>query len=165
MAGKVIGQRLNIGYPGAVSRACDAVIQSYPVAGGEIAFGAPVAYDAATGCVTPVTEETAAESIIGIAAREVRQPYADDSAGWYYREGGVCNVLVRGSIIVSVKDTSDVTGRGAVHVGNGAGEVPAGAFVGKEVAGATIPMANAIYSTGRVDADGAAEITLLERRI
>ena len=144
MAGKVIGQRLNIGFPGTVSRAIDAVIQSYPVTGGEIAFGAPVAYDAATGCVCPVTEETDAGDIIGIAAREVRQPHADDSMGWNCREGGVCSVLVRGSIIVALHDASGVTGRGAVYVANGTGDAPAGAFVGKETPGETLRMENAI---------------------
>ena len=167
MSGKVIGQNLDYGYPGSVSRASDTVIMTFPVADGVIKFGDPVEYDPETNTVKPVSKSVEASNIIGFAVREVRQPYADDTSGWFYKKGDACNVLVRGSMVVAVLGTTGITGRSKVYVCNGNSEDhPAGGIMGEAGSSSdTVELTNAIFSTGRVDANNVAEITLLERLV
>lgn len=158
MSGKVIGKTLNYGYPGTVSRASDTVILSYPVVDGLIKFGAPVVFDAAKNAVAPVSADSEAANIIGIAVREVRQPYEDSEEGWYYKEGDVCNVLVRGTAVVEVGVATGMAARGAVYV-----KADDGSWT--SVSESNLAVSNAIFATGKVDGNSIAEITLLERLI
>ena len=155
MAGQVIGKALNYGFPGTVSRASDSVIMSFPVTEGKINFGDAVAFDAATGSVKPVDGSTQSADIIGIAVREVRQPYAEGTDGWYYKVGDVCNVIVRGSVVVEVADDTGIAARGKVYAVAGGGISAA--------ASGNVQIANTIFSTGKIDGNDVAEITILER--
>lgn len=158
MAGKVIGKTLDYGFPGTVSRASDTVIMAFPVVNGPIKFGAPVAFVAEKNAVAPVTAGTAAADIIGIAVREVRQPYEDSEEGWFYKESDTCNVLVRGTAVVELSDATGLVARGPVHV-----KAADAAFT--SVADGNLAVSHAIFSTGRIDGNKVAEVTLLERVI
>lgn len=169
MPGKVIGNSLPIGFAGNPSRMSDCVITPYLYAAsqtGKIQFGEPVAFDSATGGVRKVTSTDTADSIIGIAVRRLGQPKSDDSDGWFYNPGESVDVLLRGSIVVPVLNATSIAARGGVYVCKGTGtNRPAGSIVcasGDD----TILMANAKFSTGKIDSgDMVAEITLTERVI
>lgn len=164
MAGKVIGTSLNFGYPGNVSRVSDTVIMSFPVGGDadtKIKYGAPVAYDPTTNKILPVSNDTPAASIIGFAVRHIGQPYEDSPDGWYYKQGDVADVMVRGSMAVEIGASTGIAARGQVYVTKSG--------VVTSVAGsdpdAALAVPNAIFSTGKVDANNTVEITLVSRNI
>lgn len=168
MPGKVIGNSLPIGFAGNPSRMSDCVIAPYMYAAsnsGNIQFGEPVAFDAANGGVRKVASTDTSASIIGIAVRRMGQPKSDDANGWYYQPGEEVDVLLRGSIVVPVLNATSIAARGTVYICKGTGDNrPAGSIVcasGDD----TIQMANAKFSTGKIDTDLVAEITLTERVI
>lgn len=166
MPGKVIGNNLPIGFAGNPSRMSDCVIAPYlypATCEGNIRFGEPVVFDAASGGVRKVGASDAAANIIGIAVRRLGQPKSDDENGWYYQPGEVVDVLLRGSIVVPVLDATSIAARGAVYVCKGSGaNRPAGSIV-CATANDALEMANAKFTTGKIDADQVAEIILTER--
>lgn len=165
MAGKAIGITLPYGYRGAVTRSPDTIIASYVHAGDEaIQYGEPVVYDAASGGVRKLTTaDTTGDNIIGIAVRRMGQPYADAPDGWYYRKGDSVDVLLRGSIAVELTDIAGIAARGKVYVANGANASHAAGQILAASGEGALAIPGAIFSTGKVDADKIAEITILER--
>lgn len=159
MAGKVIGTSLNIGYPGNVSRMSDAVIMGFPVGGSSnIKYGEPVSFDPTTGKIVAVTKDTTGTTIIGFAVRRVGQPYVDSEDGWYYKPGDVADVLVRGSIVVEIETATGIAARGGVYLDTTTGKITS-------VSTSNTAIPNAIFSTGKVDANKTVEVTVTERGI
>lgn len=161
MAGKVIGTSLNFGYPGNVSRVSDTVIMSFPVGGADgtkIKYGAPVAYDPTTNKIVAATAATVGSTIIGFAVRRIGQPYEDSSDGWYYKPGDVADVLVRGSIVVEIETSTGIAARGKVYLDTTSGKITS-------VSTSNTEIPNAIFSTGKVDANKTVEVTVTERGI
>lgn len=165
MAGKVIGTKLPFGFRGAVSRTPDTIIAPYPHVGADpIQFGEPVAFDATNKGVRKVAATDTASAIVGIAVRRVGQPYADDEHGWYYKQGDVVDVLLRGSIAVEVASDTGITARGAVYVCKGSGDNAAGSIV-CAIGDDTLEMPNTVFAIGECDANKIAEVTILTRSI
>ena len=165
MAGKAIGKTLNFGYRGAVSRTPDTIIQAYQnVGSANILFGEPVVYDATNKGVRKIgTTDTDNTGIIGIAVRRLGDPYADNSQGWYYKQGDVVDVLVRGSIVVETKSQTSIAARGSVYVANGNNSTTAGDIYCASGSG-LVQVPNAIFTTGEYDGNKCAEVTILERK-
>ena len=165
MAGKAIGKTLDYGYRGTVSRTPDTIIQAYQnVGSANIQFGEPVVYDATYGGVRKIgTSDTDNTGIIGIAVRRLGDPYADNDMGWYYKQGDTVDVLVRGSIVVETKSQTSIAARGSVYVANGNNSTTAGDIYCASGSG-LVQVPNAIFTTGKYDANKCAEVTILERK-
>ena len=160
MAGKAIGKTMPLGYRGNVSRTPDIVIESFRNVGtANIEYGSPV-YFAADG-VKAIDASATAAKVIGIAVRHMGQPYSDSNDGWHYAANDSVDVLVRGSVIVELGDTSTPTAHGQVYVTN-AGVITA-------TASNNLAIPHAIFSTGKVeavdDSHKLVEVTILERSI
>ena len=165
MPGKTIGNVMPFGYAGNPSRMSDCVIAPYafPVASAtnntKIQFGAPVVFDATLGGVRAIKSGDTAAAVIGIAVRHIGQPHEDNENGWYYVPGDTVDVMLRGSIMVELENTTSVAARGAVYV-----DPTTGKYYGATGSG-YITLANAKFATGKADANKIAEITLVERVI
>ena len=173
MAGKVIGKNLPYGFRGNVSRTPDTIITSFMNTGDEhIQFGEPVVFDPATGGVRKIkSTDTTNTNIVGIAVRHIGQPYADNEQGWYYGNGDMVDVLVRGSICIELASATGIAAKGSVFVYNGSKGDIAGHAAGGIAASAdstnsdTVQIPNAIFTIGKADANSIAEITILTRSI
>lgn len=174
MSGKVIGKSLPFGFRGAVSRTPDTVITTLANTGDDpIQYGEPVVFDASTGGVRKIkSTDTASANIVGIAVRRAGQPYADNELGWYYEKGDAVDVLVRGSICVELASDTGIAAKGNVYVYNGAKAATLAAHAAGGIAAAadssnndTVQVPNAIFTTGKADANNIAEITILTRSI
>ena len=173
--GGVIGISMNNGFPGSYSRNGDCVIANRLVkstdAGGPD-FGKAVVLNS-DNTYTDVARFIAAGGnmtaalFAGVAVREVKQAtaYAAAATG-NYAPGQPCDALQRGSIVVTCNVGAPSAG-GAVYLRittNGA--IPAGVVGGFEAAadgGNTVALTNCQWSTGVKDANGVAEITILQR--
>ena len=165
MAGKAIGKSLNIGYRGTVSRTPDTIIQAYQnVGSANIQFGDVVVYDATNKGVRAITTtDTDNTNIIGIAVRRVGDPYTDASNGWYYKQYDVVDVLVRGSIVIELKDVTSIAAHGSVYVANGNNSTTAGDYYCASGSG-KVQVPNAVFTNGNYDGNKCAEISILERK-
>ena len=166
MAGKAIGKTLDFGYRGTVSRTPDTVIQAYQNVGSDnILFGEPVVYDATYGGVRKSgTSDTDSTGIIGIAVRRLGDPCADSAMGWYYKQGDTVDVLVRGSVVVETRAQTSIAARGPVYVANGNNSTAAGDIYCASGSG-LVQVPNAIFTTGKYDANKCAEVTITERKV
>ena len=169
MAGKVIGKNLPFGYRGTPSRNPDTIIEPFVNKGEDnIQYGDPVLYDpTANGVRRLKSDDSSASAIIGIAVRRVGQPYANNVQGYYYAPGDMVDVMTRGSIMVELEAHTGIAPRGAVYADPATGEIsslanhtPEG---GSQVSHLAIP--NAIFATGKYDANEITEITILSRSI
>ena len=165
MPGRVIGTSLNIGYPGTPSRSADSIIQNR-IADAVIAFGQAVILKS-TNKWAPVTSSTVAADIAGIAVREVVQANTfDPQSNPDYVANAPCDVMVRGNCTVKCQRGTPKAGN-AVYVRIAANESYADAVVGgfeaQDDAGKVIKVDNIEWTTGVMDADGNAEVTVKTR--
>ncbi|MBQ9211089.1 MAG: hypothetical protein IJ153_10950 [Clostridia bacterium] len=164
MPGKVIGDKLPIGYAGTPSRMSDCVIDPhrYDVANkadGNIQFGAPLLLDTTNGGIRKFkSTDTAATGFIGVAVRRMGQPKADAADGWYYAPGEVVDVLLRGAIVVEFEDVTGIVQGGAVYVNPATGKF-------STVSTNNLLISNAKIATGRTDTDKLVEIVLITRAL
>ena len=162
MSGKVIGKVMNYGFPGTVSSAKDAVIESY-AAGADIQFGTPVVFDSNYN-VVPFGATNTADDFVGIAVRVVKTA-ADIQGDTYYAANDQVDVLVRGRISVACMAGAPVP-KGAAYVRVAA---DTGLAIGDLVATAdsanTVALTNAVWVTGNLDAYKNAELLLKTRNI
>lgn len=168
MPGSVVGKSLNLGYPGNVSRSIDAVIDGRvvkPTDTNNINFGDPVVLNSDNTYSKFGATGTAA-AFAGIAVREVKQSTDYLNPQGFYAPGQPCDVLSRGSATVTCNVGTPTAG-GDVYVRITAnGTIPAGIVGGFEAAadGAnTIKLTNAKWTTGKMDANRTAEVTILSR--
>ena len=165
MPGRVIGTSLNIGYPGMPSRSADSIIQNR-IADAVIAFGQAVILKN-TNRWAPVTDSTVAADIAGIAVREVVQANTfDPQSNPDYVANAPCDVMVRGNCTVKCQRGTPAAGA-AVYVRVKANNSYPNAVVGGFEASAdstnTIQVTNIEWTTGSVDANGVAEVTIKTR--
>jgi hypothetical protein len=174
MPGSVIGKLMNLGYAGSVSRSAEAIIDNRTVksvlnAGNEtepsINFGDPVILNSdntyskfgATGTMA---------AFIGVAVREVKQATDYFATTGAYLPGQPADVLARGDITV-VCNVGTPTAGGKVYIRTVAnGAIPTGVVGGFEAAADgtnSIEITNARWTTGNIDSNKVAEITLLSR--
>ena len=165
MPGRVIGTSLNIGYPGTPSRSADSIIQNR-IADAVIAFGQAVILKSTNKWAT-VTDSTVAADIAGIAVREVVQANTfDPQSNPDYVANAPCDVMVRGNCTVKCQRGTPAAGA-AVYVRVKANNSYPNAVVGGFEASAdstnTIQVPNIEWTTGSVDANGVAEVTIKTR--
>lgn len=165
MPGRVIGTSLNIGYPGTPSRSADSIIQNR-IADAVIAFGQAVILKN-TNKWSTVTDSTVAADIAGIAVREVVQANTfDPQSNPDYVANAPCDVMVRGNCTVKCQRGTPAAGT-AVYVRVKANNSYPNAVVGGFEASAdstnTVQVPNIEWTTGSVDANGVAEVTIKTR--
>lgn len=194
MPGSVVGLSMGLGYPGTYSRNGDCIIAAKQVLSTDINgpnFGDAVVLNpdstggtfsqvaqAITDGVTPTMTQGGNGVFAGVAVREVKtltsyvvQPGASATLAGY-APGQLCDVLVRGSVVVEIQNPSAaaVKAGGAVYlrISAGTGSV-IGAFEPAADGAHTIQLTNAFFTTGitSTDANGntLAEITLITRNI
>lgn len=164
MPGTAIGKKLNYGYVGSISRSIDAVTTN-KLSKGAIPFGAPVVLNSDNTYSVFGATNTAAD-FVGIAVREVKQAidYSTSASGYYDKER--TDALNRGTICIKVNNGAP-TANGKVYIRikeNVA--VPKGVVGGFEAVADgtnTVELSNVKFSTGNVDANSVAEVTILTR--
>jgi hypothetical protein len=169
MPGGVIGKSLNLGYAGSVSRSADAIIANRIVKLSDVVsinFGDPAILNTDNTYSKFGATGTAA-AFAGIAVREVKQGtvYGSNANG-SYAPGDPCDVLGRGSVTVVCNVGTPVAG-GPVYIRTLAnGAIPLGVVGGFEAASDTtnsILITNAKWTTGKIDANKVAEVTITQR--
>ena len=165
MPGKAIGIIMNNGYAGTVSRTADQVIQNR-IAKTDIAFGQAVILNADNTYSLP-TDSTTAADIAGVAVREVVQANTyDPQSNSDYLAGRPCDVLVRGQATVICRRGTPAAGA-AVYVRVKENSTYSDSHVGDFEAEAdgsnSIQINNMEWSTGVMDANRVAEITIKTR--
>lgn len=166
MAGHVIGKSLLRGFPGTVSRAIDAVITALinKEASAAILFGTPVVLASDGSGVKNWANTNSAADFAGIAVREIKTENTYGQGDAKYNPGDTVDVLTRGSIVV--KCTLDATATtepvkgGKVYI-----RKATGAFVAASESSATVELSGVVWAQNGCGADGAAEITILDRKI
>lgn len=165
MPGKAIGISMLSGYAGTQSRTADAIIQNR-IAKSNISFGHAVVLtnDNKWG---NVVEGTTAAQIAGIAVREVVQANTfDPQSNPDYMAETPCDVMVRGNCTVKCQRGTPKSGD-AVYVRVKANVTYQDAVVGGLEATAdaanTVQVTNIEWTTGVMDANGMAEITIKTR--
>jgi hypothetical protein len=175
MPGTAIGLSLNLGYAGSFSRSVDnittpRIVKSVVTNGVEtepsILFGEPVVLNTDNTYSRFGATGTAA-TFAGIAVREVKQASDYYTAAGSYHPNEVCDVLERGSITVKCNAGTPTAG-GKVYVRIAANSTAApNGVVGQFEAAAdstnTVEITNARWKTGKIDANGIAELTILNR--
>lgn len=172
MPGKVIGIKMNTGYVGTVSASADAIIQGR-IAKKLIKFGEPVVLVAAEnkylGVADSITDGTdfTATQFAGIAVREVVQANVyDPQETPGYAANSVVDVLTRGQCTVLCQRGTPTAG-GTVYVRTATSDTyptaVVGGFEASEEAGKTVALTNVQWTTGNMNADKVAEVTVLTR--
>lgn len=161
-----IGTGMPHGFAGSYARQPDMIINTRPAGGtAQIAFGAPLEYDA-NGGVVPMGAGSTAAKFVGVAVREIKTAlaYLDQGAG-SYAPGGAVPVLQRGSVNVKCQNGAPKT-NGKVYVRVAANaSIPTAAVGGFEAAADataanTVELANCRWA-GPADANGVAELRIL----
>lgn len=183
MPGTVIGKSLNLGYPGKISRNVDNIISARQVKSilngsgvetlSSIPFGGPLVlntdgtYSKFGDSGTGVAAATAA-NFGGIAVGEVKQmtTYGNVSGAGEYQPNESCDALQRGSTTVYCADGNPVAG-GTVHICTVAGgAIKVGDFVcatNPTGGGTAVALTGVRWTTGKKDANGVCEITIIAR--
>lgn len=165
MPGKAIGISMLSGYAGTQSRTADAIIQNR-IAKSNISFGHAVVLTNDNKWDN-VVEGTIAAQIAGIAVREVVQANTfDPQSNPDYMAETPCDVMVRGNCTVKCQRGTPKSGD-AVYVRVKANVTYQDAVVGGLEATAdaenTVQVTNIEWTTGVMDANGMAEITIKTR--
>ena len=165
MPGKAIGISMLSGYAGTQSRTADAIIQNR-IAKSNISFGHAVVLTNDNKWDN-VVEGTTAAQIAGIAVREVIQANTfDPQSNPDYMAETPCDVMVRGNCTVKCQRGTPKSGD-AVYVRVKANVTYQDAVVGGLEATAdaanTVQVTNIEWTTGVMDANGMAEITIKTR--
>lgn len=165
MPGKAIGISMLSGYAGTQSRTADAIIQNR-IAKSNISFGHAVVLTNDNKWDN-VVEGTTAAQIAGIAVREVVQANTfDPQSNPDYMAETPCDVMVRGNCTVKCQRGTPKSGD-AVYVRVKADVTYQDAVVGGLEATAdaanTVQVTNIEWTTGVMDANGMAEITIKTR--
>jgi hypothetical protein len=159
MAGKAIGIKMDLGYPGSFSRNGDCVISARPVDKGAsepIGFGDLTALNADNSVIKLPAAEINAAKILGIALREAKQFQHVGQTEGYYEPGEACDVLERGTVAVVLEGGTPAAG-GAVYFNATSRKITA-------VSTSNIAWPNAVFTTGKVDSNNIVEITIKNRR-
>lgn len=166
MPGKVIGIALNNGYEGTVSRTADSIIQNR-IADGDINFGMAVILNSDNTWSLVGTGNTA-DQVAGVSVREVVQANTynpQSNAG--YLNGDPTDVLVRGNCTVKCRRGTPAAGAAVyVRIIDNSSTYPGtvvGGFEAQADSSNTIQVSNIEWTTGNMDANGIAEITIKTR--
>ena len=167
MPGRTIGTAMQLGYPGSDSRSSDSV-KVNRISGGDIPFGAAVVLNSDNSVAAFGATNTDA-NFLGIAVRTVKQQTDVFEPAGGYKNGDPTDVMVRGSVIVAFKGQGTPTAGGNVFIRIAANALLPTAAIGDIEAQAdgtnTLQLTNLRFTTGRTDASGVVEISVLTRRI
>ena len=167
MPGKTVGIALDLGYPGSISRSSDNVIVNR-ISAGVIPFGVAVARNP-DNTVVAFGETHADADFIGIAGRIVKQQTDIFSPMGGYKSMEPVDIIARGDVPVAFNGTGTPVAGGAVYIRVAENTAFPNAAIGDFEAQAdganTILLENVRFTTGRTDANGVVEITVLTRRI
>lgn len=166
MPGYAIGKSLNLGYEGNISRSIDDIVTARK-AKGKIKFGQATILNS-DNTYSPFGASNTAAQFAGVAVREVKQAISYTDASNAYEANERCDVISRGTVNVKVNNGTPTAG-GKVYIRTAVNEdIPngvVGGFEATEDTGKTVELTNAIFTTGKIDANEIAEITLLSRNI
>lgn len=167
MPGSTIGIKLNNGYAGTVSRTADCVIQNRIAKGSDIEFGQAVILNE-DNTFSIVGEATTAAQIAGIAVREVIQANVfNPQSNPNYVANMPCDVLVRGQCTVKCKRGTPKAGDPVyvrIKPNVAYQDSLVGDFEAANDAGNVIAVPNIEWTTGILDANKVAEVTVKTRQ-
>lgn len=167
MPGSTIGIKLNNGYAGTVSRTADCVIQNRIAEGADIAFGQAVILNN-DNTFSIVGETTTAAQIAGIAVREVIQANVfNPQSNPNYVANMPCDVLVRGQCTVKCKRGTPKAGDPVyvrIKPNVAYQDSLVGDFEAADDDGNVIAVPNIEWTTGILDANKVAEVTVKTRQ-
>ena len=114
MAGKVYAALK--GFAGTVSRSVDDIIESFvnKESTANIAFGAPVVFDASTGGVKKVA--SGSTEALGVAVRSTKTENTYGGNDPAYKPGELVDVIKRGSVIINVGNSLTPAAGGIVYI-------------------------------------------------
>ena len=168
MSGKAIGKNFDLGYQGNVSRNRDSIIVAKAVKENTdtILFGQAVVLNE-DNTIQKIGESNTEQQCIGVAVREVKQATDYISSAGAYEPGDACSILTRGTVTVCCNHGTPKAG-GKVYVRikentaipNGV----IGEFEAEEDTGNTLELSNVVFTTGQLDRNHIAEITILTRK-
>lgn len=168
MPGSTVGLSLNYGFAGNISRTPDSLIENHPVKSdsANIPFGAPVIQNG-DNSVSFGGATLTATNFGGVAAAEAKQlstyPTSSANTGNNYLPLQPCDIVKRGIVNVKVGRGTPTAG-GSVYVRTALnGSFPAsliGDFEAASDGGNSVLLTNACWHTGKVDANGIAELKL-----
>lgn len=163
MAGKVIGKAMNFGWAGKITRDADMIIDSRIVSDASgstaIAFGAPVFLNTDNTVRNFLSTDSTAAMLAGVAVSGVRQSVNYVTQDAAYLPATQCDILTRGQVMVALPATytTTPTAGGAVYI-----DATTGGFTPD----ATSNIATGYkFTTGLVDANKMAEITILTKNV
>jgi hypothetical protein len=166
---QTIGKTLQIGYPGSFSRNADCIIASRAIKATDSvgpAFGDPVILNT-DNTYSKFGAGNTAVQFAGVAVREVKQSVDYYNPAGRYLPGEPADTILRGAVCIKINNGTPTAG-GTVYIRIAAnGAIPAGVVGGFEAVadGAnTITLTNAVFSTGSIDSNNVAEITILTRK-
>lgn len=159
MPGAVIGKQMNLGYIGKIARDGDALIINRIVNGESdpITFGDAVFLNDDNTVHSATTSDTV-DKYVGVAVATVVQATEYYTQASAYQKNKGCDIMVRGTIIVGIKDGETPVAGGQVYY-----DKTAHIFTATS-SGSTIVIP-ASFTTGYIDGKGSVEITLLERNL
>ena len=186
MPAGVIGIAMNNGYEGTISVTADSIVQArlakvaegdpngYIPFGAAVSLGADNTYSRMTGKINSSTHQLADGKFAGIAVREVIQANTfDPQSNTGYNDKVPCDALVRGQCTIKVLGGTVAAGGAVYPVYGGTTEgvdLPFIGFAGASytdasntVSSTAIP--NMEFTTGNVDANDIAEVTIKTRNI
>jgi len=168
MAGSVIGNSLNYGYPGTYARSGDCIIGARPLKGANANFGDPVMLNT-NNTYSVADANTTLALFAGVAAREVKQftgSFTSQSNGAYVANQ-ICDVIERGSVSVYCQWGTPASGNQVyLCVGNNATLGSTIGHFGATIDGTpanTIALTGVKWATGLLDGNNVTEICLTTR--
>lgn len=170
MPATVIGTSLNLGYAGTPTRQDENVVRARANSDSTaISFGSPVIlYTDNTYKNWGASNVAADFAGVAIVNFKTNTSYVSSiTSNGAYAVNEMTDVLEKGSVIVTCTEGTPTAG-GAVYLMTVAGTTsPVGAFVATSTpagSGATaVKLTNAQWATGKIDASGACELTILSR--
>ena len=168
MSGKAIGISMNYGFPGTYARTPDDIVTSRQLKEGSdaVPFGACLMANS-DNTYSPVDSTFTADKFGGIALRVVKQAVSyEDQNQTGYNAGEMVSSINRGAVVVTCNSGTPTAG-GKVYVRIKANASVVGGVVGGFEAAAdgenTVELTNLQWTNGYVDANGVAEVTILNR--
>ena len=168
MPGSAIGESLNLGFAGTISRNPDNIITARRLDenSDKVFFGQAVALNADNS--VSLVSDTNKENFIGFAAREVKQTTDYSSSQGCYNPGDALDILIRGNMTVKCNaGTPTAGGKVYVRVAENP-SIPAGIIgeIEAESDGSNTVLLDGIkFTTGKLDANRITEISILSRKI
>ncbi|QDY23180.1 hypothetical protein CGQ39_19910 (plasmid) [Clostridium botulinum] len=164
MPGTAIGKKLNHGYPGSVARNIDCIITN-KLSKGIIRFGDPVVLNH-DNTYSVFGENDTGEDFVGIAVREVKQAINYNTSVSGYLDKERTDAINRGYVCIKVNNgIPKVNGKVYIRVKRNESIINGvvGGFEAVADADNTVELTNVRFTTGELDANGIAEVTILSR--